>query len=270
MSRTPPRPDSGLYQDWKSWAGELLRYLEERERQRTDEARYQLATHPSTDLPSAAQEGLLLFKPDTLRVSVSFSNDWHDLAALDQANTFTAQQLFQLDSASAVPVIICSAEDSATGGPYLILDRASPSAATNDVGAGVLFRGRNAAGEIIDYGNVFLGILNATDGTESGQIVFNLYNSGSIANNFSVGNGVRIGVPTSGFLGAGRLNCAGAYYINGLQVVRARFTGWSTATGTPTRTSFDTATVTLPELAERVKALIDDLHATAGHGLIGT
>lgn len=36
-------------------------------------------------------------------------------------------------------------------------------------------------------------------------------------------------------------------------------TGWTAATGTATRTTFDTATVTLPQLAERVKALLDDL-----------
>lgn len=37
------------------------------------------------------------------------------------------------------------------------------------------------------------------------------------------------------------------------------------ATGTATRTAFDTATVTLPELAERVKALIDDLRSFGTH-----
>ena len=56
----------------------------------------------------------------------------------------------------------------------------------------------------------------------------------------------------------------------GNQVVDTRKTGWAVATGTATRTTFATSTVTLPQLAERVKALIDDLHATAGHGLIGT
>lgn len=60
------------------------------------------------------------------------------------------------------------------------------------------------------------------------------------------------------------------YKVNALQVVSARKTGWALATGAATRTTYDTATVTLPQLAERVKALIDDLHATAGHGLIGT
>lgn len=49
-----------------------------------------------------------------------------------------------------------------------------------------------------------------------------------------------------------------------------RRTGWGTATGTATRTTFDTATVTLSQLAERVKAMIDDLHATAGYGLFAT
>lgn len=46
--------------------------------------------------------------------------------------------------------------------------------------------------------------------------------------------------------------------------------GWTTATGTATRTTFDTTSVTLPQLAEHVKALIDDLHATAGYGLLTT
>lgn len=36
-------------------------------------------------------------------------------------------------------------------------------------------------------------------------------------------------------------------------------TGWVQATGTATRATFDTATVTLPLLAQAVKALIDDL-----------
>ena len=57
--------------------------------------------------------------------------------------------------------------------------------------------------------------------------------------------------------------------IAGTAILGARKTGWTVATGTATRTAFDTSTVTLPQLAERVKAIIDDLHSTAGHGLIG-
>lgn len=58
-----------------------------------------------------------------------------------------------------------------------------------------------------------------------------------------------------------------AYQVNGTQVVSARRTGWNAASGTASRAGFDTASVTTAQLAERVKALIDDLVA---HGLIGS
>jgi hypothetical protein len=57
------------------------------------------------------------------------------------------------------------------------------------------------------------------------------------------------------------------YSVNNTQVVAARRTGWTAATGTATRTTFATSTVTTAQLAERVKALLDDL---ISHGLIGS
>lgn len=60
---------------------------------------------------------------------------------------------------------------------------------------------------------------------------------------------------------------ATSFLVSGTQVVGARKVGWAAATGTATRTTFATTSVTLPQLAEHVKALIDDLIA---HGLIGT
>jgi hypothetical protein len=54
---------------------------------------------------------------------------------------------------------------------------------------------------------------------------------------------------------------------DGLQLVKAeRQLGWAAPTGTADRTTFVTSTVTLEELAQRVKALVDDLTT---HGLIG-
>ncbi len=75
--------------------------------------------------------------------------------------------------------------------------------------------------------------------------------------------------------GIANFNAAGTGYWNwntplrmsDLQVLSTRKTGWTAATGTATKTTFVTGTVTLPQLAERVKALIDDL---ISHGLIGT
>lgn len=65
---------------------------------------------------------------------------------------------------------------------------------------------------------------------------------------------------------AGQSMFTGIIGVAGQQVLGARKTGWSAASGTATRTSFATGSVTLPQLAERVKALLDDL---ISHGLIG-
>lgn len=105
----------------------------------------------------------------------------------------------------------------------------------------------------------FLRFINA-DGTSAGVVGFK---SGTR-------HELRAAGGFTGWLLTGDLNVTTDYKLNGTKVVGARRTGWSTATGTATRTGFDTATVTLPQLAERVKALIDDLHGSAGHGLIGT
>lgn len=55
--------------------------------------------------------------------------------------------------------------------------------------------------------------------------------------------------------------------MNEVAVVTTRRIGWGQPTGTATRSAFATGSVTLEQLAERVKALIDDLSA---HGLIGS
>jgi hypothetical protein len=55
---------------------------------------------------------------------------------------------------------------------------------------------------------------------------------------------------------------------NGKVVRIYQVTGWALPTATLTRTTFDPATVTLPQLAERVAALITDLFS--GHQLLGT
>jgi hypothetical protein len=61
-------------------------------------------------------------------------------------------------------------------------------------------------------------------------------------------------------------NTADSYKVGTNNVVGSRKTGWAAPAGTATRTTFDTTTVTAEQLAERVKALVDDL---TSHGLIG-
>jgi hypothetical protein len=59
---------------------------------------------------------------------------------------------------------------------------------------------------------------------------------------------------------------AAAVLFNSVQVLTARQQGWSSPSGTASRATFDPSTVTLEELAKRVKALLDDLMT---HGMIG-
>lgn len=67
--------------------------------------------------------------------------------------------------------------------------------------------------------------------------------------------------------GTVNLASGNAYKINNVQIINARKTGWAAATGTATRTTFATSTVTTEQLAQRVKSLIDDL---ISHGLLGS
>jgi hypothetical protein len=90
----------------------------------------------------------------------------------------------------------------------------------------------------------------------------------------SWGSAVLIGTTTDDASGArlqvsGTVNLASgnAYKINNVQLVNARKTGWAAASGTASRATFATSTVTTEQLAQRVKALIDDL---ISHGLIGS
>lgn len=50
---------------------------------------------------------------------------------------------------------------------------------------------------------------------------------------------------------------------------RVQPTGWTAATGVAYRGGFDTATVTAGQVAQTLKALIDDLYSAAGLGLLG-
>ena len=66
---------------------------------------------------------------------------------------------------------------------------------------------------------------------------------------------------------AGNADITGAYRVDGVKVVGNRVTGWGLPGGAASRATFETNTVTLFQLAQRVKALIQDL---TDHGLLGS
>lgn len=102
--------------------------------------------------------------------------------------------------------------------------------------------------------------------TRNAVVTGNLTTNGNLlANTFGTASGPTISV-LNAISSVSTINATG-YQVSATAVVGTRKTGWGAPTGTATRTTFVTSTVTLPLLAERVKALIDDLTT---HGLIGT
>ena len=106
-------------------------------------------------------------------------------------------------------------------------------------------------------------IINGGSGTFSGALWgYGLRSTGNV----TVDTGYALVMDSITRIGSTGIGNLSKLQIASLDVVGARKTGWTAATGTATRTTFATSTVTLPQLAERVKALLDDLIA---HGLIG-
>jgi hypothetical protein len=141
-------------------------------------------------------------------------------------------------------------------------------------------------GEIYLRGDNGLGLRwnnNAFEFEISGGMVASISNSGNIFGNTFVANGGEIYLRGDNGIGlrwnanqfqfmigatvSAAFDNSGRLQNNGVQVVGGRVPGWGGATGTATRSTFATTSVTLPQLAEHVKALLDDL---ATHGLIGT
>jgi hypothetical protein len=90
-------------------------------------------------------------------------------------------------------------------------------------------------------------------GTLIGDVVLSAFTTDDLpqgANLYFTPAAARLALSATGIVSYN--NTTGAFSSNTVS-------GWSPPTGTATRTAFDTASVTLPQLAERLKALIDDL-----------
>lgn len=174
-----------------------------------------------------------------------------------------------------------------------LLDDATAAAAR--ITLGLLSMATQSSGAVnITGGTVFgssvgvnssgaLGGVRLEQGTDGGYVGF--YDEAAARHGYvgfpvasaagPAGTGPRLGMvaeaPMLGFSVTGDLLVSSGinalhFRVGNTQVVGGRVTGWAAMTGTATRTTFDTATVTLAQLAQRVKALTDDLIT---HGLIG-
>lgn len=128
------------------------------------------------------------------------TSDLSAFALLASSNVFTADQTIR------------SSDAGAAFGPLLILDRNSASPAASDLGAQIIFRGRDSAGNATDYADINLFIIDPTNGSEDGQVTIRTVTAGgALTNQLVAADGVIIGSPTGGDLGVGTINATGIY-----------------------------------------------------------
>lgn len=128
---------------------------------------------------------------------------------------------------SAQQTILGGAVGGAVGTPVLAFH-------TSDISSGFYRAGANQIGLTISGANLVTWAANAITYANGGNLVF------------GTTTGTKFGTSASQKMG----------WWNATPVVQPA--GWGSPTGAATRTTFDTATVTLAQLAERVKAMIDD------------
>jgi hypothetical protein len=92
-----------------------------------------------------------------------------------------------------------------------------------------------------------------------------LYKLGSTNSIQDIANGVTLTSDNQDYW-VGAPDSANGWFVRGNKIIGVRSTGWTAPTGTVSKGTFDQSTVTLPQLAQRVAALINDLTT---HGLIG-
>ena len=109
-------------------------------------------------------------------------------------------------------VLIQNSSASSTSAPDLVLDRPSTTPAGGDNIGLLQFRGRNSAGESINYASLLTNIVDKTDGDEDGKLSFYTCNAGTETESMVIkSNYVGIGV----ILPEHKLHVAGDAIISG-------------------------------------------------------
>jgi hypothetical protein len=183
---------------------------------------------------------------NTLIIKQSDGADWIELWRVDAAgNGF----LHQSD------VILASADAGAGQGPTLTLDRASASPAASDLLGGLTFQGRSTTGVARGYARLLADILDATNASEDGRLLFQTAVAGTLATRLTLRDRLLLAVALETAKGAAVASAAAT------DIWSAGDGTLLHVTGTTTITSLGTA----PQ-AGAVRLLLFDAALTLTHG----
>lgn len=131
----------------------------------------------------------------------------------------------------------------------------------------IAFQGKDDAGTASqNYARINIITDDVAAASKDGSFEFLTVVANTFASRFKLGAGFYYAAGADP--GAGNFNALAQLNVAGTKVVGARDTGWSAMTGTANKnTVYDTASVTLPQLAGRLMAL---QAALTTHGLTGT
>ena len=106
----------------------------------------------------------------SLTATTATINDGTTIITNDNSDTLTLQ----------------SADADASEGPVMVFDRASSSPADDDVLGAINFRGKDSGGNGVDYVKIRAEIMQESDGSEDGQLQFNIQKAGTSRNVFTI------------------------------------------------------------------------------------
>jgi hypothetical protein len=179
-----------------------------------------------TDTTGASEDASVLFRNKVAgmmttqltlnNTGATFANavTFSGAAAFSSTAAFTGSVSMTTTDSNTAPLEIVSTNADATAGPFLFLNRASPSPAAADSLGGVSFRGRDSGGNTETYARILSAIADPTDASEDASIVFQTVVGGTLSNRMVLENGLVMTGATGGDKGAGTINAVGVYDDN--------------------------------------------------------
>ncbi len=141
---------------------------------------------------------------------------------IDDTNTVT------ITSTAAGALLTLESQDAGAGfGPGVNLYRNSASPAASDIMGAIFWSGRDSAGNVQAYGDIYGSITDATSGSEDFSLNWETTIAGANGLRMILGNGLYMATASGGDKGLGTFNAVD-YYLNGVNSAEVTLTDAAT------------------------------------------